>query len=203
MSQAKLLWATLLLGFALVGCGAAGEAGESSDEPEAQETEGDEDTELPAPNSVVRQTGSGSVSARLGPPGGTLELNEGPRVEVPPGALEGGEEFVLKLATKTTAFGNKENEKAVGPTFSFAPGVDAPEGRSITVSLPLGSMPDGWGDPAIAYEVDLGAIGHGEDSTRTKWQYDTAKLSGGRLVAELPSVTGLRMQFVLSNLAAQ
>lgn len=183
------------------GCGGAAATGPGASS--ANEASPADDGEAAAPNSVVRKSGSGSVSARLGPPGGTLELNDGPRVEIPPGAVEGGVEFVLKVAQKTTAFGNKESEKAIGPTFSFSPELNAPEGRSITVSFPLGAPPDGWGDPAIAYEQDEGAISYGEDSTRTKWLYESAKLSGGRIVAELPALSGLRMQFVLSNLEAQ
>ncbi len=170
---------------------------------DANDEDGDHDERVAAPNSVVRKQGSGSVAAVLGPPGGTLELNEGPRVEVPPGAVQGGQEFVLKIAQKTTAFHNKESEKAIGPTFTFAPSVDAPAGRSITVSLPLGALPEGWGEPAIAYEIDEGEVAGAEDSTRTKWQYENAKVSGGRAVAELPNLAGLRLQFVLSNLHAQ
>jgi hypothetical protein len=202
MSDTKRTWTTLLLGLWLLGCGGGG-AAEPDMAGASEATEGDEDSEAPAPNNVVRKTGSGSVEALLGAPGGSLELNDGPRVEIPPGAVEGSQEFVLKVAQKTTAFGNRESEKPVGPTFSIAPGIDAPEGRAVIVSIPTGAIPDGWGDPALGYEVEVGAIQHGEDSTRTKWQYETAKITGGRIVAELPGLTGLRMQFVLSNLEAQ
>lgn len=181
---------------------AEGPGASSASESSGGEDE-DGDDEVPAPTSVVRKQGSGSVAAVIGRPGGTLELSQGPRVEIPAGAVEGGQEFVLKVAQKTTVFGNKESEKAVGPTFSFAPGLNAPDGASIIVSFPLGTVPEGWGEPSIAYEVDEGAIGHGEDSTRTKWQYENASLQGGRIVAKMPGLTGLRMQFVLTNLEVQ
>ena len=151
----------------------------------------------------VSKRGSGSVAATLGPGGGSLELDEGPRVEVPPGAVSDAHDYVLKVAPKTTAFFNKESERPLGPTFSFSPDLDAPAGNAIKVSFPLASLPEGWGDPAIAYEVSEGEIVGAEDSTRTKWQYERAALSGGRVVASLPNVTGLRMQFVLTNLEAQ
>ena len=125
------------------------------------------------------------------------------RVEVPPGAVTNATDYVLKVAPKTTAFFNKESERPLGPTFSFSPDLDAPAGDSIKVSFPLASLPEGWGDPAIAYEVSQGKIVGAEDSTRTKWQYERAALSGGRVVASLPNVTGLRMQFVLTNLEVQ
>lgn len=152
----------------------------------------------------VNKRGSGSVSARLGTGGGSLELEEGPRVQVPAGSVNDGElDFVLRVAQKTTAFANKESERALGPTFSFAPDVAAPDGGAIEISFPLASLPDGWGDPAIAYEVSEGEVVGAEDSTRTKWTYERASLSDGRVVAQLPHVTGLRMQFVLTNLEAQ
>ncbi|HEX2678486.1 MAG TPA: hypothetical protein VHM19_17660 [Polyangiales bacterium] len=197
----------LLIGFGLIGVGCGGASasspGASSANDVHEDDDGDGDEHPPAPQGVVHKQGSGSVSAVLGPQGGTLELTDGPRVEVPAGAVEGGQEFVLKTAQKTTAFGNKEHEKAVGPTFSFAPDVTAPSGKSITVSVPLPSVPQGWGDPAIAYEIDEGQVVGAEDSTRTKWQYDNAKLQGGRVVAQLPQLPGLRLQFVISNLEAQ
>lgn len=156
-----------------------------------------------ASRNPVSKRGSGSVAARLGPGGGTLELDEGPRVEVPPGTVTDAKDYVLNVAQMTTAFSNKESERPLGPTFAFAPALDAPAGDTIRVSFPLASLPDGWGDPAIAYEVGQGKVVGAEDSTRTKWQYERATLSGGRVVASLPSLTGLRMQFVLTNLEVQ
>jgi len=156
------------------------------------------------PIGPVSKHGSGSVSAKVGPGGGTLELDEGPRVVIPAGAVEAGQEFVLKVAPKTTAFLNKESERPLGPTFSFSPPLDAPDGTSIEVSFPLASLPAGWGEPSIGYEVEAGGeMSYGEDSTRTKWQYERASLSGGRVVAKVSEVTGLRLQFVLTNLEAQ
>jgi hypothetical protein len=155
------------------------------------------------PNSSVHKTGSGSVSALLGSPGGTLELSGGARVQIPPGAVEGGEDFVLKEAPKTTAFFNSEHERPVGNPFIFSPGVEAPEGRSIEVSIPLAGYPEGWGEVSIAYEYPVGAMVGAEDAEHTKWQYENAKLSGGRAVAQLPALNGYRLQFVLTNLEAQ
>lgn len=103
----------------------------------------------------------------------------------------------------TTAFFNEEAERPVGKTFSFAPAVEAPEGRTIKVSIPLASYPEGWGEVAIAYEYPVGDRVGAEDSIHTRWQYETARLSGGRAVAELPALIGFRLQFVLSNLESQ
>jgi len=194
MTKATRLWFVVAM---LMGCG--GSAGTAPAANTANEAK---------PGGVVAsrpvsKRGSGSVSATVGAGGGSLELDEGPRVEVPAGTVADTTDFVLKVAAKTTAFSNKESERPLGPTFSFSPPADAPSGGAIEVSFPLGSLPEGWGDPSIAYEVSAGAIVGAEDSTRTRWQYERAALSGGRVVAQLPAVTGLRMQFVLSNLESQ
>ncbi len=196
MKKVSVLCLALVTG--LCGCGSSTANSPGASSAHDSNTSGDG-----VPNSFVHKQGSGSVSALIGPPGGLLELVEGPRVEIPPGAVEGSTEFGLRIAEKTTAFLNKEGEKAVGPVFIFSPEVSAPEGRNITVSIPLAAYPEGWGDVAFAYEISQGAVVGGEDSTRTKWQYDNAKLSGGRAVAQTQALTGLRMQFVLSNLATQ
>jgi hypothetical protein len=197
--------------FLALGCGGAllvlGCAGASSNAPGTAKTSADSDSKseegYAVPNSMVNERGSGSVSARIGPPGGSLELTDGPRVEIPPGAVEGSEEFVLKTAPLTTAFLNQESEKPLGPTFVFSPGVEAPSGRTITISFPLSSYPDGWGDVALAYEYPTGDRAYAEDSQHTKWQYEAGKLQGGRAVVQLPAVNGMRLQFTLTNLEAQ
>lgn len=155
------------------------------------------------PTSAVHATGSKSVTAHVGPPGGSLELASGARIEIPPGAVQGAQDFVLNEAPMTTAFFNEEHERPVGPTFVISPGVDAPEGQTIKVSIPLAGYPKGWGDVAIGVETPAGAMVGGEDAEHTKWEYENAKLVGGRAVAELPGLNGYRLQFVLSNLEAQ
>ena len=181
----------------LAGCGGAG-----TTRPGAASA-GDTDEESGVPNTRVTKVGSDSVTALVGPPGGSLELSGGPRVESPSGAVEEAQEYVLSHAPKTTAFGNYEHERAVGPTFVLSPAIEAPEGSSITVSLPLAGMPDGWGDPSIAYEYVVGDMVGAEDAKHTRWDYESARLSGGRLVADLPGLPGERLQFVLTNLEAQ
>jgi hypothetical protein len=197
MRNATRQW--FVLAAAIIGCGGSQQAA-----PAANTANEARAGAVPTgPRNPVSKRGSGSVTATIGPSGGSLELDEGPRVEVPPGAISGGQEFVLKVAQKTTAFFNKESERPLGPTFSFAPDLVAPDGATIEVSFPLTSLPDGWGEPSIAYEVSEGAILGSEDSTRTKWQYEQGRVDGGRVVVQLPQVNGLRMQFVLTNLEAQ
>jgi hypothetical protein len=155
------------------------------------------------PQSAVHASGTKSVSARVGPPGGTLELASGARIEIPAGAVSGGQDFVLNEAPMTTAFFNEEHERPIGPTFVISPGVDAPEGGAIRVSIPLASYPKGWGDVSLGVESPVGAMAGTDDSEHTKWDYENAKLTGGRATADLPQLNGYRLQFVLSNLEAK
>jgi hypothetical protein len=185
----------------LMACKKGGSEGAPGASPSpASDSSGDE---VSGPTSAVRKTGNKEVAATLGSPGGTLELSGGPRVEVPAGAIDEPMDFVLREAPMTTAFFNSEHERPWGPTFVFSPGVNAPDGGSITVSVPLASYPEGWGDVAIAYEYPVGDMVGAEDAQHTKWQYERATLTGGRAVAELPGVNGYRLQFVISNLEAQ
>jgi hypothetical protein len=195
----KWLWLSIVV----FGCGGAQAAAPGASTANEATEKAASAKRASGPTNAVSKSGSGSVTATLGPGGGSLELTEGPKVVVPAGAVEGGMDFVLKLAPMTTAFANKESEKALGPTFSFSPPVDASDSGGIEVSFPLGSMPDGWGDPSIAYEAQEGAEIKGEDSTRTKWQYERAKYTGGRVVAKVSAASGMRMQFTLTNLEAQ
>jgi hypothetical protein len=187
---------TFVLSLLALGCGGTQAPAASAATPTKAASEN-------GPLNVVTKRGSGSIAATVGAAGGTLELEEGPRVVIPAGAVKGGQEFVLKVAAKTTAFSNKESERALGPTFSFSPSVDG-DGTPVEVSVPLDSLPKGWGEPSIAYEVEEGTeISYGEDSTRTKWQYERAVAGAGRIVAKLGTLNGLRMQFVLTNLDSQ
>jgi hypothetical protein len=193
----RWLWLSVV---GILGCGGGSQAAApaASTANEVKETHS-----AAGPVNPVRKQGSGTVSAKIGPGGGSLELSEGPRVVIPAGAIEsgGGQEFVLKVAPKTTAFLNKESERPLGPTFSFSPPLAA---DGIEFSFPLASLPSGWGEPSIGYEVEAGGeVVGGEDSTRTKWQYERATMKDGRVVAKLSEATGLRLQFVLTNLEAQ
>lgn len=188
-----------LLGW-LAGCG-----GSSANSPSvfAASEDDDDDDDGDVPNHVVNARGSGTLIARIGPPGGSLELSIGPRIVIPPGAVEGGVDFVLKKAPLTTAFANDEAEKAAGPTFLLSPYVEAPKGRMIEVSIPMASMPAGFGDAALAYEYEIGARVGAEDSTHTRWEVTEARISGGRLVAEVEILPGMRLQFSITDQSVQ
>jgi len=197
--KATIQTGIIAISLSLLGCGDTQASSRSSATPGSSGDSGGE----AVPNSAVHATGSNSVSARVGPPGGVLELSSGVKVEIPPGAVDGAMDFVLKEAPKTTAFFNEEHERPVGPIFILSPGVDAPEGRTVQVSIPLAGYPKGWGEVAIGVETPAGDMVGGENAEHTRWEYENAKLAGGRAVAALSSLNGYRLQFVLSNLEAQ
>jgi hypothetical protein len=196
----------ILIGVAAVLLGAWGCNKQSSSPGASTTNEGGESSEggdAPMPTGAVHKSGGDKATATMGPAGGTLDIASGARVEIPPGTFSEATDVVITLSQGTTAFFNDEHEKPVGPTFEVSPAMQAPDGQSIRVSIPLASYPEGWGDASLGYEYPEGARVGAEDSEHTKWQYENAKLSGGRAVAEVSEVAGYRLQFVLTNLEAQ
>lgn len=204
MKQRKRTAATMTLIGTLwgVGCGGGTGGATTGQAPGAPATQGDETPAGASRVGMASRSGSGTVAATMGAAGGRLELSEGPRVVVPAGTISDPLEYVLQVSSKTTAFSNEESERPVGPTFSFAPGVES-DGAPIEVSLALASIPEGWGEPALAYEYPIGDRVGAEDSVHTKWQYEDAKHAGGRITAQVDALPGMRLQFVLTNLEVQ
>ena len=197
----KVTLAALLL--ACVGCKKAGAGEPGASGAEEQESSSGGDDELATPNGVVHESGGKSASAVIGPPGGTLEIASGAKVEIPPGTFEKGEEVTIADAPSSTAYLNSEHLRPIGPVFTIAPSMEATNGRMIRVSIPLGAYPQGWGDVQLGYEYMTGEMVGAEDAVHTQWQTEGGTLSGGRAVAEVPALPGYRLQFVLSNLESQ
>src|SRR5262245_59187066 len=121
MTRANFTW--LALSVLAFGCGGGSQAAAPAASTANEVKE--ESHSSTGPTNPVSKHGSNSVSGKFGSGGGSLELTEGPRIVIPSGAIEGGQDFVLKLAPKTTAFFNKESERPLGPIFSFSPPLDA------------------------------------------------------------------------------
>jgi hypothetical protein len=166
--------------------------------------EDDTSSAVEAPTSPVNESGGDEVVARMGPPGGRLELSNGARIEIPPGTIEGAKEVVLKVAPRTTAFKDADvrGDKPVGPLVLVSPAMYAPEGQSLVFSIPFGGMPEGYGEKGLylaAEEESQEQRQFAEDTTVTRWDYIRARIVGGRAVAELPALSGMRLQFILSQ----
>jgi len=153
--------------------------------------------EVPAP---VHRRGGTKLVVEVGPAGGTLELDNGARVDIPPGALDDLLELTFAEGTRTTAFSNKEFERPLGPTLELAPEL-APS-VPLRLSIPLTKVPEGFAEKDLALGVEgvsttqRAVQGQG---LQTRWDYHPASAAHGRAVAELARVPGLRVQFLVSR----
>jgi hypothetical protein len=104
--------------------------------------------------------------------------------------------------SQTQAFNNRDYEKPVGPTLLLQPGADLTQGATVTISIPAPPVPSGFdaedftvGIETVNSEQRAGVMG----STQTQWTYAPATSANSRLTAELPTITGLRVQFLVSR----
>lgn len=193
----RTLIATLLAASAIVGCG-----GGSEPEPlfTPENTGGGEGSGAASP---VHERGDTSVQATVGPAGAVLELSNGAKLEIPAGALGDRVEIVFGIGSQTQAFSNRENERTLGPTLLVQPALVAQPGARIKVSAPAGPIPQPFteDDVTLATEnVDeMAPMSDVRTNVQTVWQYANASVQGGRLVAEVQELPGMRVQFLLSR----
>jgi hypothetical protein len=184
-----------VLSITLLGCGGAASSSEGV-ETEAYTQE--------VSNRPVHKTGGSEVTATFGPAGGSLELSNGVRVEVPEGTVQEATDVVLKVAPITTVFKNEEYEKAVGPNFLITPDLTAPEGKSLVISILFSAFPEGFSEENLYLATEEIGTAHeqrafGENSQATRWEYRKVTFNNGRAVAQLDALSGMRLQFVLSK----
>jgi hypothetical protein len=148
----------------------------------------------------VRKRGNGKVIAEVGSAGGTLELDNGARLEIPAGALPETVEVTFAEGAKTTAFSNHDYEQPLGPTLEVTP--ELALGVPVKVSIPMSRLPEGFDASHLTLGLEVmanaqrGVQMHG---TQTRWDYLPASSDHGRALAELQSVPGFRVQFLVSK----
>lgn len=149
--------------------------------------------------SEVHKRGSKKLIAEIGPPGGTLELDNGARLTIPSGALSETVEFTFSEGSHTTAFSNHEYERAIGPTLEIAPG--AALGAPVQVSVPLTALPEGFREEHLTLGLEVPSQTQRLESqnVQTRWDYLPAESKSGRAVASLTEVPGFRVQFLVSK----
>lgn len=149
--------------------------------------------------SEVHKRGSKKLIAEIGPPGGTLELDNGARLTIPQGALSETVEFTFSEGSRTTAFANHEYERAIGPTLEIAPG--AALSSPVQVSVPIAALPEGFREEhlTLGLEVPSSAQRLESQNVQTRWDYLPAESKSGRAVASLSEVPGFRVQFLVSK----
>jgi hypothetical protein len=148
----------------------------------------------------VHKRGGDKLIAEVGTAGGTLELDNGARLEIPKGALNEPIEITFSRGGHTTAFSNHEWERPLGPTLEIAPPL--PLGTPVKVSVPMAQLPEGFSEDDLALGLEVVADEqravqmHG---VQTRWDYLPAQNASGRATAQLDSVPGYRLQFVVSK----
>lgn len=181
----------------LVGCGGASSAGAGTTPSEAAEASPAEGGDVTA---EVHRRGAEKLIVVVGPPGGTLELDNGARLVIPAGALTESVEVTFAQGSRTTAFSNHDYERAFGPTLEIA--LDSNLQIPVQVSVPDTKLPDGFTEKDLAIGVEVQSStqravqGQG---TQTHWDYLDAKAGAGRALAELRQVPGYRVQFIVSK----
>jgi hypothetical protein len=156
--------------------------------------------EATEPSSPVHKRGSGKLIVEVGRAGGTLELDNGARLEIPQGALSEPVEITFSRGNHTTAFSNHEWERPLGPTLEIAPAIGL--GSPVKVSVPLASLPEGFSEDDLALGLEVVSDTQRAvemTGTQTRWDYLPASTAGGRATAQLDSVPGYRLQFVVSK----
>ncbi len=148
----------------------------------------------------VHKRGAQKLIVAVGRKGGTLELDNGARLEIPAGALSEAVEVTLSEGARTTAFSNEEYERPVGPTLEIAPAfaVQSP----VRVSIPLNKIPDGFSASDVALGLEVPSSTHRGiqgQAVQTRWDYLSASAQSGRAIAELTEIPGYRVQFVVSK----
>jgi hypothetical protein len=149
--------------------------------------------------SEVHKRGSKKLIAEVGPPGGTLELDNGARLTIPSGALTETVEFTFSEGARTTAFANHEYERAIGPTLEIAPG--AALSSPVQVSVPLSSLPEGFREEHLTLGLEVPSSSQRLESqnVQTRWDYLPAESKSGRAIASISEVPGFRVQFLVSK----
>jgi hypothetical protein len=181
--------AIALLALTTAACGGA-----ASSSPAASET-----TVAAEPAHAVSARGDREVHARVGRAGGTLELGNGARLEIPEGALTEDVELVLHIGSPAREAWDDETKRALGPVIEIRPAI-ASSGGEFRISCPSEPIPSGFqpADLALGHEEDAGAT-HLGGATATRWQMWPARIEGGRFVAAMPTLAGHRLQFGVSR----
>ncbi|MFT3928007.1 MAG: hypothetical protein QM778_36100 [Myxococcales bacterium] len=147
----------------------------------------------------VHKRGGDKLTVEVGSAGGTLELDNGARLEIPAGALAEPVTITFSAGARTTAFSNKEHERPLGPTLAIAPEFEL--SSPATISVPARDIPDGFAEKDFALGLEqLGSQRAVEmQGTQTRWDYFPAAAQSGRAVAQLAQVPGFRLQFLVSK----
>jgi hypothetical protein len=154
--------------------------------------------DTPPSSTPSRARGENEVIARVGRAGGTLELANGARIDIPAGALDQEVEIRFHVSPPAREAWNDETKRPLGPMLEITPSLTAASGE-FRVSCPATQIPHGWepSDLALGHEEEQGTSMSGR--TQTRWQMWPARIEGNRFIAEVPYFHGHRFQFGVSR----
>jgi hypothetical protein len=157
-----------------------------------------EEISAPPPPTPVHARGDREVRVRVGRAGGTLELANGARLEIPEEAIASEVEISFRVAPPAREAWDDETKRALGPSLEIEPAIRAQSGQ-FRISCPASPIPPGFDreDLALGTEEEAGATLGG--ATMTRWQMWPARVEGNRFVADMPAFPGQRVQFGVSR----
>jgi len=183
----------MALTISVIGCGGA---------PPPAAVEAPAPAPTPQPGSTeVHARGGRSVTATVGSAGGTLEIDNGARLTIPPGALAEAREVTFGQGADTQIYTNREGMQGLGGTLSVSPPLTTAPGTAVTVSIRHRGLPSGYepADLALAVEspAERRALGMGDNQTR--WENYPATQHGDRVEGQLSGLPGMRLAFIVSR----
>ncbi|MCS6799777.1 MAG: hypothetical protein NZ898_14890 [Myxococcota bacterium] len=185
--------------FAITGCG--GSPTRRGIESEQIAPPPPVESAAPAEPGRVSRSGDREVRARIGASGGVLELANGARLEIGEGALATSTEVTFALGATTAALQSREDRRPIGPVLLVEPALVAQPGQRFILSIPAAQLPSGFSaeDLALAVEQPAEERALGIGGPQTRWTLVTARHEGGRAIAELTELPGMRLGFVVAR----
>lgn len=181
----------------LLACGGgSAEGGSERTTPEARPAA------APKPAGPVHEKGDGVITAEVATPGGTLELRNGAKLEIPEGTLAEPTEVTLGPGAHTKVFEHREGTEPIGPILQVEPSMVAAPGARFELSIPFPrGLPSGYSQDDLALGVEMmdeqRALQMG--GVRTRWQNFPARVQSNRLLGELEELPGMRLQFLVAR----
>jgi hypothetical protein len=189
-------WTSVLGAAGLLGIGLAAGCG-GGDEPPPSTA-----ATAAAPTGPVDARGGRQVEAEVGPPGGRLTLEGGAILVIPEGALTEPTAVRFSAVDGSQAIGRENDQEGIGPALMILPAMRSASGQPFELRVPFLTLPSGYDreDLALATEeVQQVQRAMGMGGTQTRWFMNPARIEGDEVVGEVDTLSGHRVQFVVSR----
>ncbi|MCA9602477.1 MAG: hypothetical protein R3A78_06505 [Polyangiales bacterium] len=152
------------------------------------------------PAAHVDAMGNAQAQTVVGPAGATLHLTNGMSLDIPSGAVTTPVEVTM-VAGESSQLLNSGSRQTVSPSVEVRPAIAANAGTTFEISAPLVALPRGYSDEDLALAVERPDEHRVLDRgpMRTLWQNYPVERKGGRIVAHVDTLHGLRVVFVVTR----